>query len=163
MLSTLPAAAFGPGPEAAADGCAAGLAADFGPGGGCGSLRGALSWTGGLLSTPLAANFGPGQDGGAAGRGICFIRLSPPTSGLGRRGRRRGAQLDWEFAFYTSRRRRRAWPGDDNGGVRDWTGNRFVRLSVSPTSGQALRRRRRGAQLDGEFASTPLAVDFGPI
>ena len=42
----------------------------------------------GLFSTPLAANFGPGL-----------------------RGRRRGAQLDEEFAFYASRRRLRAWPG----------------------------------------------------
>ena len=45
-----------------------------------------------------------------AGRGVCFLRLSPPTSGLARRRRQRGAQLDVEFAFNASRRRLRALP-----------------------------------------------------
>ena len=46
---------------------------------------GALSWIGSLLSTPLDADFEPGPEGAAvgrsAGRGVCFVRLSPPTSG----------------------------------------------------------------------------------
>ena len=112
-----------------------------------------------------------------------LLRLSPPTSGLARSVRRRDAQLDWGVAFYASRRRRRAWPGGGNGGVRCWTGNCSLRLS--PTSGQARRRwqdgefafytsRRRlwawlrgggcgapGAQLE-IFLSTPRVADFGP-
>ena len=35
--------------------------------------------------------------------------------------RRRGSQLDGEFAFYASRHRRRARPGWDGGGARSWT------------------------------------------
>ena len=57
----------------------------------------------GLLSMPFAADFGPcperASEGRAAGRGIRSLRLSPPTSGLARMGRRGGAQLDAEFAF----------------------------------------------------------------
>ena len=72
----------------------------------------------GLPSTPFAANFGPGPEGAAVGRAAgrrCFFPLlaadvgSGPKgaaafSGLARRGRRRGAHLDGEFAFYASRR-----------------------------------------------------------
>ena len=85
------------------------------------------SWTGNLLPTPLAADCRPGPEaaaeGRAAGRGVCPLRLSPPTLGLARRRRRRGAQLDVELAIFSP-----------------------------PTSGLARRRRRMGAQLDGEFA-----------
>ena len=53
----------------------------------------ACSWTGSLISTPLAADFGPGPeeaaDGRVAGRGTCSLRLYPPTSGLARWRRRR--------------------------------------------------------------------------
>ena len=92
---------------------------------------------------PLAADFGPGPEA-AAGRGVCFLRLPPSTSGLARRGRRqgaqleiflstprvadfgpgpgggrqRGAQLDGEFAVYASRRQLRALPGWGGGGAR---------------------------------------------
>ena len=52
--------------------------------------------------------------------------------------------------LHASRRRSRVWPGGGDGGMRGWTGNRFARLS--PTSGLARMGRRRGAQLDGEFA-----------
>ena len=76
----------------------------------------------------------------------CFLRLSPPTSGLARRGRRRGAQMDGESAVYASRHRLRAWPG---GGGR--TGSL---LSTPPAAdfGPGPKGRRRAAQLDGEFA-----------
>ena len=119
--------------------------------------------------------------GCAAGQGITLY-TSRRRLRAWRRVRQRGAQLDGAFAFYSSRRQLRAWPGGGNGGVRGWTGNHFVRLSL--TSGQAPRRRRRVAQLDGEFAfyasrrrlrartggggrtgsllSTPLAANFGP-
>ena len=72
------------------------------------------SWTESLLSTPLAANFG-----------------------LGRTGRREGAQSDGEFALHASRCRLRAWPGGGSGGpgVRSWT---------------------------GYLLCTPFAADFGP-
>ena len=55
--------------------------------------------------------------------------------------------------LHASRRRSRVWPGGGDGGMRGWTGNRFARLS--PTSGLARMGRRRGAQLDGEFALGP--------
>ena len=96
-------------------------------------------WTWNLLSTPPAADFGPGPEaaaeGGAARRGVCFARLPPPTSGQAWRWRRRGTQLDGEFAFYASRRRFRARPGGGGGGRRSWT---------------------------GYLLCTPLAADFGP-
>ena len=39
----------------------------------------------------------------------------------------------------------------------------FVSVCLSPpTSGLAWRGRQRGAKLDGELLSTPLAADFGP-
>ena len=136
------------------------------------------------LSTPLAADVGlnpeGAEEGCAAGRGVRFLRLLPPTLGPIRRGRRRGAQLDGEygflrlspptsgrarrrrrrrgaqlereFAFCASRCRLRAWPGGGNGGVRSERGVRFLRL-LPPTSGLARRWRLKGAQLEGEFAS----------
>ena len=48
------------------------------------------------------------------------MRLSPPTSGLARMGRRKGAEVDAEFAFLRSGascRQLRAWPGWGGGGV----------------------------------------------
>ena len=85
----------------------------------------------------------------AAGRGICFLRLSPSISGLARRGLRGGEQLDGEFALYASESRRRlrqlrAWPGGGGGGARSWTEN-FERLS-SPTL-ELARRARVGRAL----------------
>ena len=77
------------------------------------------SWTGSLLSTLLAAE-------------------SAPTSGLARRGRRRGAQLDRGFVFSASRRQLWAWSGSGGGGVRRWTGSLLLRFSP-PTSGLARR------------------------
>ena len=115
-----------------------------------GRRRGAhtlLSWKGSLLSAPPAADFGPGPEaaaeGCAAGRGVCFLRLQPPTSGLAQRRRRRGfkfsddSPLDGEFALYASRRQLRARPGGGGRGTcsSGWTGS---------------------------LLSTPLAADFGP-
>ena len=53
---------------------------------------------------------------------VCFLRLALPTSGLARRRRRRGAQLDRVFALYASRHRHRAWPGGGGGGAAYETG-----------------------------------------
>ena len=115
---------------------------------------GELSWTGSWLSTPLAADFGPGPPAeAAAGRGVCFLRLPPKTSGLARRRRRQGAQLDGGIsstpraddfgpgqevvvdgraagrgAFYASRRRLRVSPGEGGGGAR-CLGQEFAFLS----------------------------------
>ena len=86
------------------------------PGGGSGGAR---SWTGNLLCTPLAANFGPGPEA-AAGRGVCFVFLSPQTSDLALRRQRRGALLDGEISFH-SHCRLRAWPGGGSGGALSWT------------------------------------------
>ena len=163
FLSTPLAADFGPGPEAAVERCG-----------------GMHSWTGSSLSTPfrLAADFGPnleaaeergaaGRDssrrrllawpgGGAAdvrsaGRGVRFLRLSPPTSGLARRRQLRGTQLDGEFAFYAPRRRLRAqrWRlkgAQLDGKFASYASRRRLRAWLG-------RARRRVAKLDGEFAS----------
>ena len=63
-------------------------------------------WTGAgrmYVLVCIAADFWPGleraSEGRTARRGIRFLRLSPPTSGLARIGRQGGAQLDAEFAF----------------------------------------------------------------
>ena len=80
------------------------------------------------------------------------LHLSPLTSGLARRGRRRSAELDGEFAFYNSRRRLRAWPGGSGGGgggVHSWTGS-FLSL---PLAGAACER---GSLLFIVFGSRPL-------
>ena len=211
LLCTLLGADFGPGPEGAAEGCAAGqefglyatrrrLRAWHGGGGGgersqLGSLLclpcaavarrqrlreaqldgefafyaprrhlrawprggggGELSWTGNLYSTPRAADFGSGPEvtveRRAAGRGVCFVRPSPPSSGLARREQRRGAQLKGNSLC--TPRVVVFGPGPEaaaEGCASSW-GVCFVRL-WPPTSGLARRRRRRGAQLDGEFA-----------
>ena len=79
----------------------------------------------------------------STGRRYFFPLLSPPTSGLARRGRR-GAQLDGEFAFYSSRRRLRSWPGGGGGGMRSWTGS-LLSTAPPPTSVLARRGRWRGA------------------
>ena len=100
------------------------------PGGGSGGAR---SWTGSLLCTPLAANFGPGPEA-AAGRGVCFVFLSPQTSDLALRRQRRGALLDGEISFH-SHCRLRAWPGGGSGGALSWTRACCLRLS-QPTSGR---------------------------
>ena len=121
------------------------------PGGGGGGVR---SWTESFLSTPLAANFGPGPEGaaegGAAGPPVCFLRLSLPTSGLARRRRRRGTQLDGEFAFYASRRRLRAWPGGGGGGACSWTESLISTLAAD--FGPGRDGVARGARMDGAFA-----------
>ena len=123
--------------------------------------------------------------GCAAGQGV-VLYASRRRLRAWRRGRRRGAQLVWEFAFYASRRQLRAWPGGGDGQGRGWTGIRFARLSPptsglarrgdggalswtgsllstppAATSGLARRRQRRGARLDRELLCTPL-TDFGP-
>ena len=123
-----------------------------------------------LLSMPLAADFGPGPEAAAEGRsagwGVCFLRLSPPTSGLARRRRRRGAELHGEFAHYVSRRRLRAWPGGGSGGERSWT----VSLDGKFAHNAFRRRIRawpgggggRALSLTGNSLATPLAAEFGP-
>ena len=175
-----------------------------------------LSWTGSMLSTPLASDLGPGPERTAeersAGRGVCSLRLSPPISSLARRRRRPGLALSWteSFAFYASRRRLRAWPAGGSGGARSLTGSLlstplaadfgpgpeamaeersagrgvcFLRLSP-PFLDLARRGRRTAAQLDGDLAfygscrrisawpggggqmgsilSMPLAAGYGP-
>ena len=55
-------------------------------------------------------------------RGVCFLRLSPPTSDLARRG---------------------------GGGALSWTGS-LLSTPLAATSGLARRRQRRGARLDRE-------------
>ena len=165
FLSTPLAADFGPGPEAAVERC--------GPGG-------MHSWTESSLSTPfrLVADFGPSPEGAeergaagrdssrrqllawpgsgaaevrSAGRGVRFLRLSPPTSGLARRRQLRGTQLDGEFAFYAPRRRLRAqrWRlkgAQLAGQFASYASRRRLRAWLG-------RARRRVAKLDGEFAS----------
>ena len=77
------------------------------------------------FSASLATDSGPGSEvvveGWAAGRGVCFLRLPPPTSSLAalaQRRPRRGLQLDGEFSLHASRHRLRAWPGGGSGDVR---------------------------------------------
>ena len=80
---------------------------------------------------------GPGC---SAGRGRCFQRLWPPTSGLAQRRQWRGAQLDWELALDGSGSQLRAWPGG-------------VPEGCSAGRGTC-------SQLGGGLA--PLAANFGP-
>ena len=77
------------------------------PGGGGGGARSLKEI---FLSTPLAACPEGLAEGRSAGLGVCFRRLSTPTSSLVRRGLRLGAQLEEEFALYASHRRLRARP-----------------------------------------------------
>ena len=92
MLSTPLTAKFGPGPEGASEGCAAGrrfCSLHLSPptlGLARRGVGGALSWTGFLLCTPHASDVGPAAEGCAAGQGI---------------------------ALYASRRRLRAWRGGE--------------------------------------------------
>ena len=76
--------------------------------------------------TRLAADFGSGPEGHSAGRGVCFVRLALPSSDQARRGRLRGAQLDRELL--STPRAADFWP-------------QLTR-----------KRRRRGAQLDGDIS-----------
>ena len=69
---------------------------------------------------------GEGVGGRAAGRRVCFLRLSPPASGLARR--RRAAQLDGDISFHSSRRRLRDWPG---GGAEGRAAGRGILLCAS--------------------------------
>ena len=94
------------------------------------------------------------------------VCLSPPTSGLAWRGRRRGAHCrpaGRGVAFYASRRRLRAWPG--GGGAHSWT---EVFLSTPLyTSRRRLRAWPGGVgggarNWTGNSRSTPLVADFGP-
>ena len=118
---------------------------------------------GSSLSTPLAADFGPCPEavaaGCAAGWGVCSPRLSPPTSGLARRRRRRGAQLDWEFSCYGSRRRLRAWPGGGSGGVHSLTGNSLA-TPLAANFGPGPEAAAEGGA--GSLLTTPLAANFVP-
>ena len=150
-----------------------------GGGGGVRQLDG-LSWTGSMLSTPLASDLGPGPERTAeersAGRGVCSLRLSPPISSLVRRRWPRSAQLDGGFAFYASRRRFWTWPAGGGGRLHSLTeiwlstalaaesapgpeaaarwGVYFLCLSPQVTGLARNGRRRwlRWAQLDREFA-----------
>ena len=99
-------------------------------------------WHGSSLSTTLAADVGRdpegAEEGCAAGRRDRFLRLSPPTSGLAHRGRRRGQAAGRGVRFLRLLCQLRAWPaggGGGPGGVRSWT---------------------------GILLPTPLAADFGP-
>ena len=171
LLSTPIAANFGSGPEEAAEGCAAGQGIRFArlPPSTLGldrrRRRRGMQLDRELLCMPRAANFGPGQEAAAeersAGLGVCFVGLALPTSGLARRRRQRGLQLDRELlcmppsvhfgpgpegaaeggaagrgvALYASRRRLWAWPGGGGGRAHSWSGS---------------------------LLSTPLAADSGP-
>ena len=68
-----------------------------------------------LLPLPRHRAWPGGGCGGARGDTanlLCISRgASPLTLGPAPRRRRRGARLDWAFAFYASRRQPRAWPG----------------------------------------------------
>ena len=199
-LSAPLAADFGSGPEVATGGCA--VNGEFAfyascrrlrawPGGGGWRVR---SWKGSSLPTPLASDFGPGPEGAAerrsAGRGIRFLRLSPPARAWPgpSPGERSGGGA--AFSFYASRRRLRAWPGGGSGALRrdaqldrkfafytfqarrrlraqsgggGGEGRSWTGFLSPPTSGLA-RRRCGGRALSwtGSSLSTPLAPDFGP-
>ena len=124
------------------------------------------SWTGNRLSTALAADFGPcpeaAGEGRSAGQGVCFLGLSPPSSGLARRGRRRGAQVDEKFAFYASRSQLRAWPGGGAGGAAYETGSLlFIVFGSRPL----LRPADNGEGAYGPRVCIPAsrATEFEPI
>ena len=119
-----------------------------------------------MLCTPPAADFGPGlevaAEGYAAGRGVCFLRLSPPISGQARRRRRREAQLDRVSALYASCRRLRARPGGSGGGGCGWIGVCSLRLSPLRLRAWPGGGGRRARSWTGSLLSTPLAADSGP-
>ena len=60
------------------------------------------------IVSPPRAWPGEGVEGRAAGRGVCFLRLSQQASGLAQS--RQAAQLDGDISFHCSRRRLRDWP-----------------------------------------------------
>ena len=109
-----------------------------------------------------------GQGKSGAQQGVCYLRLAPPTSGLARRRRKRGAKaakLDGEFALYAARRRLRAWPGGDDGGGRSWSG---WTGSLLPTPCSFDFRAWPGGgggggrSWQGSLLSAPLAADLRP-
>ena len=114
------------------------------------------SWTRSSFSTPLAADVGPNPEGAeqgcAAGRRVRFLRLSPPTYGLARRGWRRGAQLDAEFAFYASRRRLLAGPGDGGGGGALSWNESSLSAPLAADFGSGPEVATGGCAVNGEFA-----------
>ena len=105
LLCTLLGADFGPGPEGAAEGCAAGQ--EFGL---YATRRRLRAWHGG----------GGGGERSQLGSLLCL-----PCAAVARRQRLREAQLDGEFAFYAPRRHLRAWPRGGGGGELSWTGNLY--------------------------------------
>ena len=113
-------------------------------------------------STWLATvNCAPGVGVARSWTGSCFLRPSPPTSGLS--GRRRGAQLDGDVYFQSSR----CLSPPTSGLTRRWGGAqldggiRFLRLSPS-TSGQARMGRRGARSWTRNLLFMPLATNFGP-
>ena len=74
--------------------------------------------------------------------GSSSLLLLPPTSGLARRWRWRGAQLDRLFALYASRSRLLAWPQGPE----------------AAAEGEFFSTPWRGLQLDGEFFSLPSSL-----
>ena len=109
------------------------------PGGGGGGRR---SQAGSLLCTPPAADFGPGlevaAEGYAAGRGVCFLRLSPPI---------------------------RARPGGGGGGRRSWTGYLLCTpLAADFGPGPAAAAEGGAAGLGvALYASRPFDFGAGPV
>ena len=76
-------------------------------------------------------------------REVRFLRLLPPTSGLARRWRLKGAQLDGEFASYASRLRLRPWAGGGGGEALSWMGSSLP-TPLAADSGLTRRAKRRG-------------------
>ena len=107
-------------------------------------------------------------------------RLSPPTSGLARRGRRWGAQLEGDVSFHCSpptsglarrgRRRFRAWLGGGGGGALIWTGSLLstpLAADFVPGPEKASEGCAPGSWVAAPLAvchllCTPLAANFGP-
>ena len=102
-----------------------------------------------MLSPLLAANFGPGPEaaaeGRAAGQGVCFFCFSQPTSGLARRGRQRGTQVDGKFAFH------RLWESPTTSARRQW------RLGIWTKSLHPCASRHR-VRADGGLAGRTAAA-----
>ena len=110
----------------------------------------------------IAADFGLGPEvvamrrRGALQSGEFQVCLLPPTSGLTRRRRQRGAQLDGELAFYAYRRRLRAWAAEGGAAGREVG---FLSL-LPPTSGLARVRRRKQP---GQSRSRAAAYETGSL
>ena len=94
------------------------------------------------------------------GWGVSFLRLSPPTSGLGRRGRRRGAQpLNWTGSLLSRSLAADFWPGQERAAEGGAAGRVVCFLGLlPPTLGLARRGRRRGGLRDRESAFSRWAV-----